>query len=61
MLTELEKDRLCLLPIDPHMFSEDEWNDFQRRFARALKAQEVMFLLQELPPIATPSNNERMS
>ncbi|OGZ63881.1 MAG: hypothetical protein A3A98_01175 [Candidatus Staskawiczbacteria bacterium RIFCSPLOWO2_01_FULL_40_39] len=57
MLTELEKERLCRLPLDPQMFDKEDWNDLQFRLMRVLEEEEIFSSYQELSLVPTPPQN----
>ena len=57
MLTDLEKQRIHLFPLDPHQFEREDWDDLERRLARTLKEEEGLSSRQELSSVSTSSQN----
>lgn len=61
MLTPSEIERICRLPLDPQMFSREDWDDLERRLASVLKEEEVLSSRQESSSVSTsPQNGENV-
>ncbi len=58
MLTELKKDQLSCLPVDPYMFNNEDWDDLERHLVCILREDKIAPSTQELPPILIPSKKD---
>ena len=59
-LTDLEKDRLYRLPLDPNMFNQDDWNDLERRLIRVLKEDGISSSCQKSLMSDSAKNDENV-